>query len=139
MHGLANRSINHSRIPPGTQVVQVADGWRRRWDSNPRSFRLAVFKTAALNHSATPPEAPLVYQTAVSVVNQIACRNRRSTKHNHGCKRVTKVGTCQQLSDILLDDSVVVPLQQHMLHDHPVEISAMYQHLPESGMVLGML
>src|SRR5213593_4671855 len=32
--------------------------WRRRWDSNPRyrSPGTAVFKTAALNHSATPPE-----------------------------------------------------------------------------------
>src|SRR6266849_10223761 len=31
--------------------------WRRRWDSNPRyrSPGTAVFKTAALNHSTTPP------------------------------------------------------------------------------------
>src|SRR2546430_16099364 len=31
--------------------------WRRRWDSNPRSRSpgTAVFKTAALNHSTTPP------------------------------------------------------------------------------------
>src|SRR6478672_11789475 len=28
---------------------------RRRRDSNPRDFHPAVFKTAALNHSATPP------------------------------------------------------------------------------------
>jgi hypothetical protein len=29
--------------------------WRRRRDSNPRNFRSAVFKTAALGRSATPP------------------------------------------------------------------------------------
>src|SRR5207344_2714195 len=29
--------------------------WRRGWDSNPRGFRPAVFKTAAINHSATSP------------------------------------------------------------------------------------
>ena len=29
---------------------------RRRWDSNPRTSRSAVFKTAAFNHSATPPK-----------------------------------------------------------------------------------
>ncbi len=28
---------------------------RRRRDSNPRRFRAAVFKTAAFDHSATPP------------------------------------------------------------------------------------
>ena len=28
---------------------------RRGWDSNPRIFRLVVFKTTALNRSATPP------------------------------------------------------------------------------------
>jgi hypothetical protein len=31
--------------------------WRRGWDSNPRSrlLRIAVFETAAFNHSATSP------------------------------------------------------------------------------------
>src|SRR3989337_2833026 len=32
-----------------------AAAWRRGWDSNPRGFRPAVFKTAAINHSATSP------------------------------------------------------------------------------------
>src|SRR5215208_7492701 len=30
-------------------------GWRRGWDSNPRTFRSAVFKTAAIDRSATSP------------------------------------------------------------------------------------
>lgn len=30
---------------------------RRGWDSNPRGFHLAVFKTAALVHYATPPQS----------------------------------------------------------------------------------
>gem|GEM_PF-2421435 len=29
--------------------------WRREQDSNPRTFRLTVFKTAAIDHSAIPP------------------------------------------------------------------------------------
>ena len=29
--------------------------WRRERDSNPRTFRSTVFKTAALNRSAIPP------------------------------------------------------------------------------------
>jgi hypothetical protein len=35
--------------------------WRKGWDSNPRGSAnpLAVFKTAALNHSATLPTRPL--------------------------------------------------------------------------------
>ena len=35
--------------------VRREEGPRRRRDSNPRDSRLAVFKTAAFNHSATPP------------------------------------------------------------------------------------
>jgi hypothetical protein len=35
-------------------------GWRKGWDSNPRGSvnPLAIFKTAALNHSATLPGGP---------------------------------------------------------------------------------
>ena len=33
--------------------------WRREQDSNPRTFRLTVFKTAALDHSAIPPALPV--------------------------------------------------------------------------------
>src|SRR5512133_2251427 len=29
--------------------------WRREQDSNPRTFRSTVFKTAAIDHSAIPP------------------------------------------------------------------------------------
>ena len=39
---------------PRTSRDQAA-GWRRGWDSNPRGFRPPVFKTGAINHSATSP------------------------------------------------------------------------------------
>src|SRR5258708_1505682 len=41
---------------PCVRAGQVLD-WRKGWDSNPRGSAnpLAVFKTAALNHSATLP------------------------------------------------------------------------------------
>jgi hypothetical protein len=29
--------------------------WRRGWDSNPRTFRSTVFKTVAIDRSATSP------------------------------------------------------------------------------------
>ena len=35
--------------------------WRRGRDSNPRSFRSAVFKTAAFGRSATPPRIESKY------------------------------------------------------------------------------
>lgn len=34
--------------------------WRRREDSNPWGFRPMVFKTTALNHSATPPHNMII-------------------------------------------------------------------------------
>jgi putative ABC transport system ATP-binding protein len=34
-------------------------GWRRGWDSNPRDLRPALFKSAALNRSATSPRASI--------------------------------------------------------------------------------
>jgi hypothetical protein len=49
----------------------VVIAWRRRRDSNPRSSRSAVFKTAAFDHSATPPGHPEVgrqYMDAASLV-----------------------------------------------------------------------
>src|SRR5439155_6385886 len=41
----------------GDQERSGTGNWRKGWDSNPRgpSRALAVFKTAALNHSATLP------------------------------------------------------------------------------------
>jgi hypothetical protein len=30
--------------------------WRKGWDSNPRSFRLPVFKTGTFNRSVTLPD-----------------------------------------------------------------------------------
>ncbi len=44
--------------------------WRRERDSNPRTFRSTVFKTAALNHSAIPPRGNLA-QT------EFACQDDR--------------------------------------------------------------
>jgi microsomal dipeptidase-like Zn-dependent dipeptidase len=45
----------------GANAVRLLSGslgaWRRGRDSNPRTFRSTVFKTAAINHSATSPEA----------------------------------------------------------------------------------
>ena len=38
--------------------------WRREQDSNPRTFRLTVFKTAALDHSAIPPALPISCEPA---------------------------------------------------------------------------
>ena len=40
--------------------------WRKGWDSNPRGSvnPLAVFKTAALNHSATLPSFEIVQQSS---------------------------------------------------------------------------
>jgi hypothetical protein len=48
-------------VPPMTTCVTLFDYQRlqrRRRDSNPRSLRSAVFKTAAFDHSATPPGSP---------------------------------------------------------------------------------
>src|SRR6266849_4147969 len=50
------------RIEPRPRIGRPAkhelETWRKGWDSNPRGSvnPLAVFKTAALNHSATLPE-----------------------------------------------------------------------------------
>lgn len=48
---LGSLSACQTRAPLGERER----GLRRRRDSNPRDSRLAVFKTAAFNHSATPP------------------------------------------------------------------------------------
>jgi putative ABC transport system ATP-binding protein len=48
--------------------LPVSDGWRRGWDSNPRDFRPALFKSAALDRSATSPRASIAagrYRQAV--------------------------------------------------------------------------
>ena len=50
-----------ARVAPATTCVTLFSyqaNQRRRRDSNPRSLRSAVFKTAAFDHSATPPETP---------------------------------------------------------------------------------
>ena len=48
----ANRAENLTCLCSAT-IGQT--GWRRERDSNPRTFRSTVFKTAALNRSAIPP------------------------------------------------------------------------------------
>jgi hypothetical protein len=45
--------------------------WRRERDSNPRTFRSTVFKTAALNHSAIPPRGNLAQR-------EFPCQDDRS-------------------------------------------------------------
>jgi hypothetical protein len=40
----------------------VACGWRRERDSNPRTFRSTVFKTAAFDRSAIPPPQMLAHR-----------------------------------------------------------------------------
>ena len=52
--------VLHVRFPAPWSVVaenRRISNWRRGWDSNPRNRvnGSTVFKTAALNHSATPP------------------------------------------------------------------------------------
>ena len=47
-------------MPPMTGCCwrgETAQWGRRERDSNPRTFRSAVFKTAAIDHSAIPPDA----------------------------------------------------------------------------------
>ena len=56
IHSLSRRAPStNSAISPPSKINRKQ---RRRRDSNPRHSRAAVFKTAALNHSATPPLAP---------------------------------------------------------------------------------
>ena len=46
----------------------MCERWRRGWDSNPRDFRPALFKSAALDRSATSPRASIAagrYRQAV--------------------------------------------------------------------------
>ena len=45
---------------PQAHTRRPAVAWRWGWDSNPRNFRSTVFKTAAFDHSATPPYLALL-------------------------------------------------------------------------------
>jgi hypothetical protein len=47
---LRNSIFSISRFGPSGRCI-----WRREQDSNPRTFRSTVFKTAAIDHSAIPP------------------------------------------------------------------------------------
>ena len=53
----ANRAENLTRLCSAT-IGQT--GWRRERDSNPRTFRSTVFKTAAFDHSAIPPARGII-------------------------------------------------------------------------------
>src|SRR5215470_5075139 len=66
----AIRSLQAAK--PGIPAVGCTAGykgvtWRRERDSNPRSFRTAVFKTAAFDLSAIPPSAAT--STPVALAN----------------------------------------------------------------------
>src|SRR6185436_3847593 len=43
----------------GRDRLALTSRWRSERDSNPRGLRLAVFKTAAINHSAIAPSGSL--------------------------------------------------------------------------------
>lgn len=54
-HQISNLAPSATRSRLRYTRFERDSGGRRRRDSNPRTFRSTVFKTAALNHSATPP------------------------------------------------------------------------------------
>ena len=54
MASVPKPSNSEAEMPPHCTLLKVKN-WRRERDSNSRTFRSAVFKTAALNHSAIPP------------------------------------------------------------------------------------
>lgn len=60
--------------------------WRRGRDSNPRSFHSAVFKTAALSRSATPPHIKSFIETIIKEfanLNITRARWLRPHPYNH--------------------------------------------------------
>ena len=57
--GLSKGSSHRGRRTEEEPPLEALLLWRREQDSNPRTFRLTVFKTAALDHSAIPPALPL--------------------------------------------------------------------------------
>src|SRR6266545_1681632 len=52
--GLVQRVLDEP-VSPSAGCDGFGSDWRRGRDSNPRSFRSTVFKTAAINRSATSP------------------------------------------------------------------------------------
>ena len=71
--GHLSRTLARSCQPP--PMLHDERCLRRRWDSNPRSFRLPVFKTGALNHSATPPEKEFGTERSVVMPQGPTTRN----------------------------------------------------------------
>ena len=51
------RHISNVLVSAAHPLLRSKTAWRRERDSNPRSSRLTVFKTAGLNHSPIPPKA----------------------------------------------------------------------------------
>ena len=51
------RHISNVLVSATHPLLRSRTAWRRERDSNPRSSRLTVFKTAGLNHSPIPPKA----------------------------------------------------------------------------------
>ena len=51
------RHISNVLVLATHPLLRGRTTWRRERDSNPRSSRLTVFKTAGFNHSPIPPEA----------------------------------------------------------------------------------
>ncbi len=61
------RHISNVLVSATHPLLRNRTAWRRERDSNPRSSRLTVFKTAGFNHSPIPPKAeknrPLTWRT----------------------------------------------------------------------------
>ena len=51
------RHISNVLVSATHPLLRSRTAWRRERDSNPRSSRLTVFKTAGFNHSPIPPKA----------------------------------------------------------------------------------
>ena len=51
------RHISNVLVSATHPLLRSRIAWRRERDSNPRSSRLTVFKTAGFNHSPIPPKA----------------------------------------------------------------------------------
>ncbi len=86
-----------SRRARSTTLAPTRERWRREWDSNPRGFHPAVFKTAAIVRSATSPHCGNAQYALDRAIAQAS-----PGVYHKGCKEIHKTLFVSSTSSVSL-------------------------------------